>query len=102
MVEASSLILLFELGLLGLFFAIISFLESKAVIEELKSFHKYKFITILIFVLAVVVHTLGDVLGDRFEMQLETTGHLIIMIGAVILIQQSLRLYKLAGEYGYD
>lgn len=100
----TALLLLIELGILSLIYCIVSFLEYKIVFEDLKQFYKFKFITIFIFAIGFLVHTLGDVLGSgtRLEMQLETVGHFIIMVGTLIIIKQTLHLLKIAEEYGYD
>ena len=99
----TAMILLLELGVLGIIYIVISFLELRFAFKDLKQFYQYKFITIIIFVIGILVHTLGDVLGSGtpLEMQMETAGHFIIMVGALILIKQSLNLLKLAEEYGY-
>ena len=99
----TSLLLFLELTVLGIIYIIVSFLESRIIYTEFKSFSVFKSISILLFVTGILVHTLGDVLGGGtdLEMQLETVGHFVIMIGGIILIQQSLNLFKLAEEYGY-
>lgn len=86
---------------LGFLYSLLSYLEYRiANIDELKKFLKSKFISVSIFVAGILVHTLGD-LSD-LEMELETTGHFIIMVGAIILIKGALDLTKIAEEYGYD
>ena len=102
--DLTSLYIFIGLVILGVIFVIISYLEHQAVIDDLKQFTKYKFISILIFVIGIIVHTLGEVIGydTPLQMQMETAGHFIIMIGAIILIIQAWNLLQLAGEYGYD
>ncbi len=102
MVE-TSIILLGELFLLGLIYIVLSFLEYNKVHKDLEVFTKYRLASLIIFLLGITVHTLGSVLGEGavLGMQLETAGHFIIMIGAVVLIKQSISLLKLAEEYGY-
>ncbi len=99
----TSLLFLLELGVLGITYCIISFLEYRMVYEDVKTFSKFKLISLIMFVIGILVHTLGDVLGEGtpLEMQLETLAHVIIMVGAIILIKQALSLSRLAEEYGY-
>ena len=95
--------LLLELGVLGIIYIVISFLEYGLVVKDLKQFHIFKTISILIFVIGILVHTFGDVLGSGtpLELQLETAGHFIIMVGSIIIILQSINLLKVAEEFGY-
>ncbi len=92
-----------ELTVLGIMYCVISFLEYRLAHDEVKEFSKFKLISLVSFVVGIIIHTLGDVIGGGrpLEMQLETVGHLIIMIGTIILIKQSLSLSKIAEEYGY-
>ena len=92
--------LLAELTVLGLIFVVLSYKESKAApLKEMKEFYKAKFYSIILFVIGFVIHTIGDL--TPFEMQWETAGHFIIMVGAFIVIKQSRGLSKIAEEYGY-
>lgn len=101
MAEMSTVIIFSFLSVLGIFYAALSYLEYRiANIDELKKFLKSKFISVSIFVAGILVHTLGDL--SSLEMELETAGHFIIMIGAIILIKGALDLTKIAEEYGYD
>jgi len=99
----TSTLLLIELGVLGMIYCVISFLEYRMVYKDAKTFSKLKLISLIMFVVGILVHSLGDVLGGGrlLEMQLETLGHVIIMVGAIILIKQALSLSTLAEEYGY-
>ena len=99
----TSLLYLLELGVLGITYCTISFLEYRLVYKDVKAFSKYKLISLILFVVGILVHTLGDFLGEGrpLEMQLETLGHVIIMVGAIVLIKQALSLSALAEEYGY-
>jgi hypothetical protein len=91
----TSTLLLVELGVLGIIYCV----EYRLVYDSAKKFYKFKLISLILFVAGILVHTLGDEMA--LEMQFETIGHIIIMIGAIILIKQSLSLSKLAEEYGY-
>ena len=96
----TAILLLLELAVLGISYCFFSLLEMRLFFDEFKQFHKLKVISIVIFVIGVLIHTLGDIFnyGAAFSMQLETVGHVIIMVGALILIRQSLNLRKVAEE----
>ena len=92
--------LLAELTVLGLIFVVLSYKESKAVpLKEMRGFYKAKLYSISLFAIGFVVHTIGDLTSS--EMVWETAGHLIIMVGAFIVLKQSMELSKIVEEYGY-
>ena len=100
MAEAIIIVSFISLLLLGAVFVVLSYFEYRtADLDELKRFLKLKLISICIFVIGILVHTVGDL--SNFEMGLETVGHFIIMVGAIILIKEALVLTNIAEEYGY-
>jgi hypothetical protein len=101
MVEVVMISIFAFLLFLGIIYAVLSYLECRVTeLDKLKKFLKYKFISICVFVVGILVHTFGDL--SVFEMEFETAGHFIIMAGAIVLIKSALDLTKVAEEYGYD
>jgi len=91
-----------ELLILGAVFVILSIIEYYSVsIKTIKKTFKSKAIAVSFFVLGFIIHTLGDFLGENMELLFETAGHILIMIGAIMLIIQTINLMRAAEEFGY-
>ena len=91
--------LLAGLIIFGVLYFYLSIMEHKvSPIKKIQPFFKAKVLTTSLFVLGIIIHTIGDL--TTIEMELETVGHFIIMIGAVILIIQTRRLISMVEEYG--